>query len=124
MLKPLGEILQGNRKFIHFQSITSMVIFAFCCCCCCYLLITSVKGNFTMEKYGRHLHQMIRLTVFVSYWCCKKFTTNLVAYNSTNLLSYGSVVQNSDMGQNLGVGRAAFFLEALRENIFLAFFSF
>ena len=67
MLKPLGEILQGKRKFIHFQSITPMGDVCF------FFFFTSVKGNFTMDKYSTYFHQMIQLTtVFVSYWCYEK----------------------------------------------------
>lgn len=95
MLKPRVRFCRGREISYIFKVLLPWLMFTFLKK---YLLITSVKGNFTIEKYSTHLHQMIQLTVFVSYWHCQKITTNFLAYNNTNILSYGSGVRNSDMG--------------------------
>lgn len=59
------------------------------------------------------------------YWFLIQTTTNLVAKNDTDVLSYRWEVKKMGLaGRNQDVGKAEFLLEALEVNIFLHLFKF
>lgn len=92
MWKPLGQSLLRNRKDSYIlKTITSVGDIYFLKS----LLITDVNSNFTAEKYVRHLNQMIKLPVSVSYCCCEKLPQTW-RLKTTNLVSHSSLVQKPD----------------------------